>query len=104
MVAEQAKVREVGPIGMFGTLEITKTVDTKNDTRKITIGNIGADLTYTYRYFDDNKNKYDYIVVPFSKMESNYLNNYKEVYNKFSNILTTFDKNINISKLPDDNN
>lgn len=100
MGAEQALVRKVGVIGMFATLNITKVVDTENDTTTITIDNIGADLNYTYRYYNSSISKYDYLVIPFSKMEEKYLSNYKSVYEEFSQVLTKFDDTINIAPLP----
>ncbi len=100
MGAEQAMVRKVGVVGMFATLDITKTVDTENDTTTIKIDNIGADLNYSYRYYNNNIRKNDYLVIPFSKMESKYLNNYESVYNEFSEVLKTYDSNIFIEPLP----
>lgn len=100
MGAEQAIVRKVGVIGMFATLDITKTVDTEKNTTTIEIGNIGADLNYTYRFYNNGINKYDYMVIPFSKMEEKYLKNYESVYEEFSSVLKTYDENINIAPLP----
>lgn len=101
MGAEQAIVRKVGVVGMFATLDITKVVDTENDTTTITIDNIGADLNYTYRYNDSSTpNRKNYLVIPFSKMESQYLSNYESVYNEFSAVLKKYDDSINIAPLP----
>lgn len=100
MGAEQALVRKVGVIGMFATLEIVKTVDTINNTETIEIKNIGADLNYTYRFYNSNIKKNDYLVIPFSKMEEKYLSNYESVYEEFSNILKKYDDTINIVSLP----
>lgn len=100
MGAEQALVRKVGVIGMFATLDITKVVDTKNNTETITIDNIGADLNYTYRFYNNEIKKNDYLVIPFSKMEEKYLKNYKSVYEEFSNVLTKYDNTINIAPIP----
>ncbi len=100
MGAEQALVRKVGVVGMFATLDITKTVDTEKDTTTIQIDNVGADLNYTYRYYNQSKGKNDYLVIPFSKMESKYLSNYESVYNEFSNVLKKYDNSINITPLP----
>ena len=100
MGAEQALVRKVGVIGMFATLEIVKTVDTINNTETIEIKNIGADLNYTYRFYNSNIKKNDYLVIPFSKMEEKYLSNYESVYEEFSNILKKYDDTINIVPLP----
>ena len=104
MGAEQALVRKVGVIGMFATLDITKVVDTENDTTTITIDNIGADLNYTYRFYNSNIKKNDYLVIPFSKMEEKYLSNYESVYNEFSQILTKYDDSIKIAPLPNTTN
>ncbi len=104
MGAEQAMVRKVGVIGMFATLEITKTFDTRDNTTTIKIDNIGADLNYTYKY--TNNGKTDYLVIPFSKMEDKYLNYFykgktvKSVYDEYSGILKTYDENINIAPYP----
>ncbi|MBP3256130.1 MAG: CapA family protein [Clostridia bacterium] len=99
MAAEEARVRKVGPVGMLGTLEITKTVDPKNNTSKIKIGNIGAELIYTYRYYNSSKGKNDYKIIPFSKLDDSYLKNYEEVYEEFSEILKKFDQSIQIVPL-----
>lgn len=104
MGAEQALVRKVGVIGMFATLDITKTVDTKNNTSTIKIDNIGADLNYTYRFYNSEIGRNDYLVIPFSKMESKYLNNYESVYNEFSEVLKKYDPSINIEPLPNTSN
>lgn len=101
MGAEQALVRKVGVIGMFATLDITKVVDTEKNTTEITIDNIGADLNYTYRFYNKEKGKNDYLVIPFSKMESKYLNNYESVYNEFSEVLKKYDDSIIIEPLPE---
>ncbi len=116
MGANEQKVRRVGSIGMFGTLSITKTVDTENNTTEIKIDNVGADLTYTYRYYDSAISKNNYLVIPFSMMSSNYLGDkydgvlksiktiygksYTEVYEEYSNVLTKLNDTINIEKLP----
>lgn len=103
MGAEQALVRKVGVIGIFATLDITKTVDTIKNTTTIVIDNIGADLNYTYRYYNDSLKKYDYLVIPFSQMETKYLNNYESVYEEFSKVLTKYDDSILIEPLPINN-
>ena len=100
MGAEQALVRKVGVIGMFATLDIKKVVDTEKDTTTINIENIGADLNYTYRFYNNVIKKNDYLVIPFSKMDSKYLNNYESVYEEFSNVLKKYDDSINIAPLP----
>ena len=98
MGAEEAWVRKVGVIGMFATLDITKVVDTENNTTTITIDNIGADLNYTYR--SSSGAQREYLVIPFSKMEEKYLKNYESVYEEFSKVLKQYNENINIAPLP----
>lgn len=116
MGAEQQVVRRVGSLGMFGTLDITKTVDTKKNTTEIKISNIGADLTYSYRYYDSSISKNNYLVVPFSMMSAEHLGDaydgvlksikniygkdYTEVYTEFSSILKKYDESINILNIP----
>ncbi len=95
-----AFVRKVSSFGMFATMDIVKTVDTKNNKTEIKIENIGADLNYNYKFYNQEKKKYDYIVIPFSKMESKYLDNYQELYQEFSNVLTKYDDSIKIEPLP----
>ena len=105
MGAEQASVRKVGVIGMFATLNITKTVDTRDNSKTIKIDNIGADLNYTYRWYDSSIGKNNYTVIPFSKMEEKYLNNYykgkslESVYNEYNEILKKYDDSIVIEPL-----
>lgn len=107
MGADQANIKKVGVIGAFGTLEITKTLDTRDNSTKIVIDNIGADLIYTYKY--SNNGKIDYKVIPFSKMEQKYLNYYysgkqlTNVYEEFSNVLKKYDDSIKIEPLPNTN-
>ncbi len=101
MGAEEARIRKVGVIGMFGTLDITKTVDTaNNNATTIKIDNIGADLNYTYRFYNPAIAKNDYLVIPFSKMKEKYLKDYESVYNEFSNVLKSYDSSIKIEPLP----
>ncbi len=105
MGAEQSIVRKVGVIGLFGTLDITKTLDTRDNTKTITIDNIGAEFNYTYRYYDSSIGKNNYVVIPFSKMENKYLNVYyqgkdlQSVYDEFSAVLKKYDDSINIKPL-----
>ena len=102
MGADTPLIQKLGPVGLLGTLEITKTVDSEKNTSTVKIENIGAEIIYTYRYHNTEKGKYDYLIVPFSKMESKYLNNYKNVYDEFSDILKKYDTNIKIKPLPND--
>lgn len=103
MGAQEARVRKVGVIGAFGTLDIVKTVDTRDNTTTIKIENVGAELNYTYRY--NNNGKTDYLVIPFSKMEDRFLNNYyqgqtvQSVYDEYSKVLKAYDDTLIIKPL-----
>ena len=71
-------------VGLFGTLDITKTVDKEETT--ITIDNVGGELHYTHRDLPSHRN---YVVIPFSSADiGKYLPNYKEAYEKYKNIVT----------------
>lgn len=87
-----------GIVGALASMDITKT-EQKDGTSEITIDNIGADLIYTYEG-GTNKN---YMVVPFSKMTSEYLSNYEKIYNEYSAVLTQLNQNITIKPLPNTN-
>ena len=97
MAADSSLIRKVGVVGMFATLDITKVVDTEKDTTTITIDNIGDDLNYSYKFYNKEKGKHDYKVIPFSKMESKYLNNYEKVYNEYNQIYQ--DSNYELMKI-----
>lgn len=115
MGANEAKVRKVGSIGVFATLDITKTVDTEKNTTDIKIDNIGADLTYTYRYHDSSIGKNNYLVIPFSMMSETYLHDkyngalnsiktiygkdYNAVYEEYSSVLKKYDSSIKIEPI-----
>lgn len=78
-------------VGLMTSLDIIK--DSK--TNEIKIDNVQNELLYTY-YTKDYTN---FKIIPFSKMNSNYLSNYKEVYEKYKNIIQKQNKNINVVPL-----
>ena len=80
-------------VGLMSSLTITKTIE--NEETKIVINNIQNNLIYTY-----HNNFTNFKVIPFSNQEiKNYLQNYKEVYNKYSDIIKSTDERINIVPL-----
>ena len=90
-----------GIIGVLASMDITKTLY-EDGTKEIKVGNIGADLLYTY---SDNKNFSTYYaknfkVIPFSMMNEKYEPKYKELYEEFSGVLTSLNDNITIKPLP----
>lgn len=78
-------------IGLMTSLDIIK--DSK--TNEITIDNVGNELLYTY-YTSDY---HDFKIVPFSQMNTNYLSNYREVYDEYKSIVTSLDSNMNVIPL-----
>ena len=77
-----------GVIGAFATLNIDKT--TFNGESKISLDNLEVELLYTYK----NSQQRYYKIIPFSKMNNNYLNNYQSVYETYKNVIQKYDQNI----------
>ena len=77
-----------GVIGAFATLDIDKT--TFNGESKISLDNLEVELLYTYK----NSQQRYYKIIPFSKMNNNYLNNYQSVYETYKNVIQKYDQNI----------
>ena len=82
-----------GIVGVLASMDITKTIY-EDGTSEIKIDNLGADLTYTY-----NKNHKNYLVIPFSKMNESYNENYKKIYEEYKNILTSLNQNIKFKEI-----
>ena len=78
-------------VGLMTSLEIEK--DLK--TNKITIKNLENELLYMY-YTNEYK---DFLIVPFSKIDNSYLNNYQEVYKKYKNVITSLNSNIKVKEI-----
>lgn len=83
-----------GIVGALATLDITKTLY-EDGTSEIVIDNIGAELIYTHEKVSNK----DYVVVPFSKMTSDYNKDYVKIYNDYSAVLKNLNPNINIVPL-----
>jgi hypothetical protein len=77
-----------GVIGAFATLNIDKT--TFNGESKISLDNLEVELLYTYK----NSQQRYYKIIPFSKMNNNYLNNYQSVYETYKNVIQKYNQNI----------
>ena len=73
-------------VGLMTTVDITL------KDNKIELSNLNNELLYTY-YTKDYK---DFKIIPFSKMNSNYLSNYKEVYEQYKKIVTSMNNTINV--------
>lgn len=74
-------------VGLMTSLEITKTV--KNDETKISIGNVSNELIYTYY-----KSFRNFKVIPFSQMNSTYLRNYKDIYERYKKVIQMYDEDM----------
>ena len=62
---------------------------------KITIKNLENELLYMY-YTNEYK---DFLIVPFSKIDNSYLNNYQEVYEKYKNVIISLNSNIKVKEI-----
>lgn len=93
------QIEDYKRIGLFGTLDITKTVE--NGVSTITIDNIGGTLNFTWR----NTSTYSgHIVMTFSDPQiANYLKDYKSYYEKMKNIVTGGNDEFVITPLFDEN-
>jgi len=80
-------------VGLMSSVNVIKTID--DDNVSVKLDNLSNELLYTYY----TKNYTDIKVVPFSKMNSSYLSNYKEVYEKYKGIVQDIDKNIYVKPL-----
>jgi hypothetical protein len=74
---------------MLVNMTITKTVY-EDGTKEIKIDNLGGDLLYSYRKSSGN----GYLVVPFSKMTTEYNKNYQKLYDEYTNYVLRYDKDI----------
>ena len=101
-----------GTIGAYATLDITKTITPEKETT-LKVDNLNIDLLYTYR---NDLDKY-YQILPFSKMNDEYLknypstsnsnpsnqwwymNNYQETYELYKAIIQKYDSTINVLPL-----
>ena len=80
-------------VGLMPSLTITKTI--KDDSTEIKIDNIENELIYTY-----HNNYKDYLVIPFSNpIIKDYLQDYENVYNKYSQVIKTNDERIKLVPL-----
>ena len=80
-------------VGLMSSVKITKVIDNGNES--IVIDNLENELLYTY-YTSNYK---DIKVIPFSKINSNYLLNYIEIYDEYKNIVQSLDSNIVVNDL-----
>jgi hypothetical protein len=80
---------------MSNRVGLMTSVDIILKDKELKLSNLNNELLYTY-YTNDYK---DFKIIPFSKMSSNYLSNYKDVYDKYKRVVTSLDSNINVIPL-----
>ena len=80
-----------GAVGAFAMVNIEKTTN-EDKSSAISINDLKVDLIYTYR----NETEKYYKVIPFSKITSKYLPDYKDVYNTYKNVIQKYDNTINV--------
>ena len=79
-------------IDMGNRVGLMSMVDVTLKDGKIELSNLNNELLYTY-YTSDYK---DFKIIPFSMINDIYLSNYKDVYDKYKNIVVNLDKSINV--------
>lgn len=79
-------------VGLMTSLEIVKNIE--NNETTISIQNVKNELLYTY-----HKSYHDFKVIPFSQMNSGYLSNYQEIYEKYKKIVQMYDENMVVEPL-----
>ena len=82
-------------VNMSNRVGLMTSVDIILKDNKIELSNLNNELLYTY-YTNNYK---DFKIIPFSKINSNYLSNYKDVYDKYKKVVTSLDSNISVIPL-----
>ena len=82
-------------VNMSNRVGLMTSVDIMLKDNKIELSNLNNELLYTY-YTNNYK---DFKIIPFSKINSNYLSNYKDVYDKYKKVVTSLDSNISVIPL-----
>ena len=82
-------------VNMSNRVGLMTSVDIMLKDNKIELSNLNNELLYTY-YTNNYK---DFKIIPFSKINSNYLSNYKDVYDKYKKVVTSLDSNISVVPL-----
>ena len=77
-------------VELMTSIDIVK--KTKGQKSEITLENLNNELLYNY-YKKSNK-WYDFKVIPFTKMNTDYNSDYQRLYDKYSKIVKAYDENI----------
>ncbi len=89
-----AQNNEENLIGMYGAVDINKTVKEENGSTvtEVSVENPRADLMYTYY----NANKRQIHVYPFSMLDDSILPGYQEVYDRYVGKINEYDDSIQV--------
>lgn len=93
-VSAHEVVNMANRVGLMTSISITKR-EKGDGVSEIQIDQLENELLYMYYTVD----YHDFKVIPFSKMNSNYLMNYRDVYEEYKNIVQGLDKNIYVKPL-----
>ncbi len=76
-------------VGLMSSVDATKTI--KDGEADIELKNVNNELLYTY--YDNFTN---FKVIPFSQMNSDYLSNYKEIYDRYVKVVKAKDDSLTV--------
>lgn len=81
-------------VGLMSSVNVTKTIN-EDKTTNIKIDNLNNELLYTYY----TKNYKDFKVIPFSELTVEYLDNYRSIYPRYRDIITSLDSSISVNPI-----
>lgn len=84
-------------VELMTSVDIIK--EEKNGQATIKLDNLNNELLYNY--YKKGSRWTDFKVIPFSQMNSNYNSDYQRLYNKYSEIVRMYNKDIPINPLPE---
>ena len=82
-------------VELMTTVDIVK--ETKGKKSTIKLENLNNELLYNY-YTKGSGKWYNFKVVPFSQMNTNYNSDYKRLYDKYSKVVKLYDENIPVKE------
>ncbi len=82
-------------VELMTTIDIVK--ETKNKKSTIKLENLNNELLYNY-YTKGSGKWYNFKVIPFSQMNTNYNSDYKRLYDKYSKVVKMYDESIPVKE------
>lgn len=77
--------------------ELMTSVDIIKENNEIKLENLNNELLYNY--YEKGSTWHNFKVIPFSKINENYNQDYRRLYDKYSNVVKMYDQNIKINPL-----